>query len=113
MEDGICFIDKEGKRFSCDTIASHIGLAKLIIEQDSKLGEEYKASNKIDPVDFLISNKGYMRVTNQGCYRVLVFDSTTISNMQRGVIRHYNELGFRLEDMEVIKQRMQKNNELR
>jgi len=110
MEDGICFIDKEGKRFSCDTIESHVGLANLIIEQDPKLSEEYKQTNKMDTVDFLISKKGYMRVTNQGYYRALVFDSTTISNMQRGVIRHYYELGFRLEDMEAIRKR---NNESR
>ena len=109
MRDAVWFIDKNGKKFSCDTISSHIGLANLIIENDLKLGEEYKASKKVDPVDFLISNKGYMKITDLSCYKALVFDSTTISNMQRGVIRHYYELGFRIEDIEAIRLRKEKS----
>ena len=109
MEDDACFIDKQGNRVRCDTVTSHIGLANVMLEEVPELGEEFKKSGKQDPVDFLLSNKGYIKVTTQGRYRAVVYDSSTISNMQRGVLRHYRELGYSLDDLEAMRRRKNKS----
>ena len=110
MENDVCFIDKIGKRVRCDTIASHMGLANLMLKEMPELGEEFKKSGKQDPVDFLISNKGYIKVTTQGRYKSVVYDSsTTISNMQRELLIHYRELGYSLDDLEAMRRRKNKS----
>ena len=63
MDDAF-FIDKDGNKIYSDTISSHIGLAKLILKNNQQLQEEYEKSNAHDPIDFLVQNKGYLKVSN-------------------------------------------------
>lgn len=110
MEDDVCFIDKTGKRVHCDTIASHIGLANLMLEELPELAEEFKKSGKKDPVDFLVSNKGYIKLTKQGrYYKRAVYDSSSeMSRVQLELLRHYRELGYSLDDLEAVRRMVNK-----
>ena len=94
------FVDKEGNKISMDKISSHIGLAVEVMKNDAKLYEEFKKSGKRDPVDFLISNKGYIKITNQGYYRKCIYSSSKISEKQRDICLYYIEQGYGVEDQD-------------
>ena len=94
------FVDKEGKKISMDKISSHIGLAIEIMKNDAKLYEEFKKSRKRDPVDFLISDKGYIKITKQGYYRKCIYSSSKISEIQKYICLHYIEQGYSVEDQD-------------
>ena len=107
--EGVYFIDKEGNVIHCDTIESHIALANLIIEQNSRFKEEFNKCGMRDPVDFLVERKGYMKVRNHGYYRRgITFDSQKLSDIQRQVIRNYHEEGYRMDDVALIRLRQKR-----
>ena len=107
MED-IFFVDKNGKKIFSEEISSHIALGNLVIQKDEQLKKEYEESGKRDVVDFLISDKGYLKVTNIDYYYSLVFSASKISKKQKEVVRRYGIAGYRLDDLDKKKQ---KNNE--
>ena len=54
MNEEVCFIDLEGKKISCEEIASHIGLALEILKNNECLQEEFEISGKNNALDFFI-----------------------------------------------------------
>ena len=99
MEE-VFFIDRDGNKISMDQISSHIGLANEIINRNEFIKQEFEKSGKMDPIDFLVSNKGYMKLTNQGFYRRCVYSSSKVSERQRDFIEYFIEEGYRLDDIE-------------
>ena len=99
MEE-VFFIDREGNKISIDGVLSHIGLAHKIVESSDNLKSEFNKSGKVDPIDFLISNKGYMKLSNQGYYRKCVYSSSKVSERQRAFIDYFIEEGYSLDDLE-------------
>ena len=104
MEE-VFFIDREGNKLSVDEISSHIGLANKIVQSSDTLKKEFEKSGKVDPIDFLISNKGYMKLTNQGFYRRCVYSSSKVSERQRDFIAYFCEEGYSLDDVEHFTER--------
>ena len=102
MEE-IFFIDSEGNKISSDKIFSHVALANAILQKRKELEEEYKQSGERDPVDFLISKKGYIKISNQGYYRKCVYSSIKISEKQKNLISYYCEEGYSLDDIDFKK----------
>lgn len=98
----IFFVDKDGNKISNEHIGSHIGLAFAMLEEDEKLKKEFIESKKRNPVEFLITNKGYMTVNNIGEYKVVVFTSSSISDKQRKLLIYYHEEGYELNDQSQI-----------
>lgn len=104
MEE-VFFIDREGNKISMDEISSHIGLANEIVKRNKILKEDFEKSGKVDPVDFLISNKGYMKLTNQRLYRRCVYSSSKVSEKQRDFIAYFIDEGYKLDDIEHFTER--------
>ena len=102
-DEDVFFIDYDGNRISLDDISSHIGLAVKIIESNATLKEEFKNSEKQDPVDFLISDKGYMKLTEQRWYKKCIYMGTKLSNRQKELCRYFEEEGYELEDQYRLK----------
>ena len=96
----IFFVDREGNKIYNEKIASHIGLANLMIKESEHLKKEFEESQKNDPVDFLIS-KGYLKISNISYYRRVVYFSSKISDKQRRLLRYYCEEGYNLDDLTV------------
>ena len=100
--EGAFFMDSNGNMISCDTISSHIGLANKLLEEDEQLREEFKNSKRKDIIDFLILDKGYVKVSNIGYYRNIVYHSGKISQRQRELVYYYKfEEGFNLDDLRI------------
>ena len=103
MDDAF-FIDKDGNEIYSDTISSHIGLAKFILKNNQQLQEEYEKSSAHDPIDFLVQNEGYLKVSNIGYYKKITYDSSNLSDRQKEVLDYYHfEEGFELDDLKMIK----------
>ena len=83
MYEDVFLIDNEGKRISSDTISSHIGLALKVMEQRLELKEEFEKSNRRNPLEFLLGDKGYMTISEMGTYRKIVYDSELSSEKQK------------------------------
>ena len=98
MDDAF-FIDREGNKIYSDTIASHIGLANLIIKNNQQLSKEYELSKRKDKVDFLIYEKGYVTISNIAYYRKIKFSSLSISERQREIIEYYCKRGYDVDDL--------------
>ena len=96
----IFFVDREGNKIYNEKIASHIGLANLMLKENEHLRKEFEKSKKNDPTDFLIS-KGYLKISNISCYRRVVYFSSKISDKQRRLLRYYCEEGYELDDISI------------
>ena len=104
--DDVFFIDRDGNKIYSDTIASHIGLANLILEQNNQWDEEYKKSGMNDPVDFLVLRKGYLKLSNLGpYYRRIVYSSARLTEKQRDLIEYYHEEGYDIDDLDDLELR--------
>ena len=106
MEE-VFFINKEGKRFYCENISSHIGLANLMIKQDEKLAERFKKSRKGNPVEFLLENEGCI-AGSDGIDNKITYDSELISEGQKRWIQYYIEEGYGHYDLAMERKRLQK-----
>ena len=107
MEQDVCFIDQNGSLVSAKDISSHIELSKVILEKDEELLEEFKQSGRKDPVDFLVMDKGYIKVSDNGdYYKVVSFSHSKISDKQRRLLAYYREEGYRLDNLS----KFEKNN---
>ena len=101
--DDVFFLDRDGNRLHSDVIASHIGLARCIVDRNEALKEEFESTHQQDPCDFLI-NKGYMKVTNMQYYRRAVYHSQKISEKQRDWLLYLSEEGYDLDDLFITEQ---------
>lgn len=108
MDDEIFLIDREGKRFSSEQISSHIGLANLILEQDEALKREFEQSGKINPLEFLLGDKGYMTISQIGVYKQVIYDSALVSEEQRRWLYYYYEEGYKFKDLAAEKKSLEK-----
>ena len=98
MNEEVCFIDLEGKKISCEEIASHIGLALELLKNNKCLQEEFEKSGKNNALDFFI-NKGYMTVSNMEYYRQVIFNKRLISEKQKEWLRYFIEYGYEFIDL--------------
>ena len=94
----VIFINKEGQPISVDGIESHIALANYILSKSKELKAEFKESGKMDPVDFFICNKGYIKVNDTGYYKVVSYSSRNISELQLSMIAALAQDGYTLDD---------------
>ena len=108
-----CFIDRDGNEIHMDGVESHIGLANEIIKNDPKLNDEFINSYRKDMVDFLIYEKGFIKLSNQMYYRRCVFLSSKISPKQRKILRFFAEDGYELDDLRIreLEQKAQQGTE--
>ena len=103
MDEEVCFIDGEGNKIFCENISSHIGLAMAILEQDKRLGEEFKKSGMQDSADFLVNTKGWVKATRQGYYRKCVYSSSRLTEKQRKRLLYYKYTeGYEMDDLDII-----------
>ena len=107
MDDKVFFIDANGNMISIDNISSHIGLANEIMKKDKSLQEEFKKSGKIDPVDFLVLDKGYIKLAELGFYKKCVYSRSKLSERQKEICMYFKEKGYELEDQDFIKMIME------
>lgn len=104
MED-IYFIDNDGNKVYSDTIKSHIGLAKMIIENNKEMQLEIQNSNVQDIVDFIVQNKGYMKVSDLGrFYKVVTFSSKRLTKKQKDILYFLAEEGYKFDDLSNLRQ---------
>lgn len=100
MEDEILYIDENGNKISSEEISSHIGLSKLILDKNEELKNEYEKSGKSDMCDFLVMDKGYLKVSKIGnYYKVVSYASSKVSDKQRRVLAYYAEEGYALDNL--------------
>ena len=100
MEEDAFFIDQNWNKISAQGISSHIGLSKVLLESSEKLSEEFTESGRKDAVDFLVMDKGYIKVSDNGdYYRVVSFTHSKISDKQRRLLAYYREEGYRLDNL--------------
>ncbi len=97
------FIDGEGNKISINKISSHIGLALEIIAKNKQLQKDFNESGERDPVQFLIANKGYLKITDQKSYKRCIYSSLKLSDIQREFVNYYEEHGYVLEDIDKLK----------
>lgn len=101
--DDVFFINQDCKKLSSEDIASHIGLANLILENNEQLKKEFQKSGRNNPVDFLICDKGYLKITNQGIYQKLVYSSDKLSPRQKELVEYYTQAeGYDSDDLAII-----------
>ena len=96
----VFFVDKKGNELYIQSFQSHVALAKYFLENSNSLKSQYENREKKeeDIVEFLQSNKGFMKGSQQGPYKIITFDSRIISDEQRELLRGYNEEGYHLDD---------------
>lgn len=99
--DDIFFVDKEGKRIYSEDVASHGALAEIILQKNEELRKEFEQSKRSNPVDFLIYQKGYLKISNQGYYHKIVFTSLNISDKQRRIIMGFKQEGYEVDDLAI------------
>ena len=97
------FINREGKKISIENLSSHIGLALEIIAKNKQLQKEFNESGEKDPVQFLIANKGYVKITDIRFYKRCIYSSLKLSEIQREFVNYYEEHGYVLEDIDKFK----------
>ena len=106
--DEAFFIDENGNKISSEEISSHIGLALRILEENEELKKEFEKSGKANPVEFLISNKGYMAGGTMGVYKSITYKSSSITDKQRRLLGYYYEEGYRLNNESAKKEEREK-----
>lgn len=102
MEKEEFFIDRNGEKVSIEGIFSHYDLAIKLIENDEKLHKQFEKSKEKDPIDFLVCDKGYMKLTTQAYFRKCVYHSKVISEKQKEMVREYVKSGYDLDDMYIL-----------
>jgi len=107
----VFFVDSEGNIIYSEEIESHIGLADEIIRSDESLSEEYKKCNGCDMVDFLIENRGYIKVSDIHFYKALEYYGPKTSYKQKKIIMAYYEQGFRILDLAARKKQREDDGE--
>lgn len=96
------FIDKNGEKVSIEGIFSHYDLAMKLLENDKNLQIQFKESKEKDPIDFLVCDKGYMKLTTQAYYKKCVYHSRVISEKQRELIKEYCKNGYDIDDIYIL-----------
>lgn len=104
MEANPYYINPDGKIVEYEGIASHIGIAMQVIEDDPKMKEEFKNSNFKYATDFLIQKRGFIQVTDDagnGYYqRKLLFSASKMSQAQKRIIMELIAEGFTYENID-------------
>ena len=102
--DDIFFIDKDGNKIYSEEVASHIALANIIISKNASLREEYEKSKRNGyPTDFLIFEKGYLKVSNIAYYQKIVYSSAAnLSEKQIRLIQYFRMDGYSAEDVSLV-----------
>lgn len=103
------FVDQDGNEIFDEKIGSHVALAIEILEKDEKLKSQYDSEGNrgMSTANFLQDKCGYMRGGEQGEYKMIIFDSSKISDSQRMALRGYHEEGYHFVDsyLEELKQK--------
>ena len=112
MIQKVFFVDKEGNEILGDDVGSHVGLAIEIIEKDESLKNEYHSGKNFirSAANFLQESKGFMRGSQIGEYKNLIFDSSSLTENQRRALRGYYEEGYKFIDSYADKLKEQQNN---
>lgn len=101
-DDEAFFVDENGNKISSDTISSHIGLALIMLEKNEELKKEFEDSGKENPIEFFISNKGYIAGGTMGTYKSIIYKSSSISEKQKKILTYYYEEGYNLKDETLV-----------
>ena len=99
--DECYFIDKDCRKIYNESIFSHIGLAKDLIDGSEILREEFEKSKIKDPCDFLV-RRGYIKVARHGYYKKCVYLSNSISERQMRLIGYFAAEGYEIEDIRTL-----------
>ncbi len=94
MEE-VFFIDLDGKVIESDTIASHIGLAKDIVEKDENLKQEFIESGYYKEDIFLTNYKGYILGSGMPYNRFILVNKEKTTPAQKKTALIYLEEGYR------------------
>lgn len=104
MEAHPYYIDQECKIIEFEDIASHIGIAKRIVEDDELLKKEFENSKMQYQTDFLIERKGFIQVTDEvgnGWYnKKLLFSASKMKPAQKRMIMGLIDEGFTYENVD-------------
>ena len=79
-----------------------------MLEKDEELKKEFEESGKKDPIEFLISNKGYIAGGTMGVYKSIIYKSSSISEKQKKILAYYYEEGYNLKDEALVEQGREK-----
>ena len=107
MDSNPYYINPDGNIVQYENMFSHIGIAMRILEENSKLKEEFESSKIKYPTDFLVENKGFIQVTNDegnGYYeKKLLFSASKMSKVQKQLIMRFIAEGYTYENIDVTK----------
>ena len=101
MEDEYAFyIDQEGRKISSEDVASHIGLASLILDNNETLKSEFIQTGTKNADEFLVRKKGYMKGSVIGnYYKAISYDASSISEIQKNRLAFYIARGFKVSKL--------------
>lgn len=108
MQEDIFFINERGEKISLENVMSHIGIANKILEQDNKMNEEFLNSGKSNPIDFLISTKGYIAVSQMQYYKSITYDSAKLPENNKRFLQYYKEEGYSSTDFEAERKKLER-----
>ena len=93
----VWFIDKEGKKWSNESISSHVGLALFIMEKYPEYEEEFKRSQEQDPSQIFLKKKEWMMGSD--IKRLIIYNRLTLTDEQRRWLQYYvAEEGYKKDD---------------
>ncbi len=112
------FVDEDGNEIYDLKIGSHVALAGEIIDKNLDLKNQYASEDnrRMSTANFLQDICGYMRGSELGEYKAIIFNSSIISEAQRLALRGYHEEGYHLIDSyldELKKQKTKQDEEER
>lgn len=117
MTNKAFFVDQDGNEIYDEKIGSHVALAIEILEKDENLKNEYESEENrgMSTANFLQDKCGYMRGSEQGEYKMIIFDSSKLSDSQRMALRGYHEEGYHFVDsyLEELKQKQEEKRKRR
>jgi len=104
MDTHPSYINPDGRYVEYEDLASHIGIAVRIIEDDEKLKREFEESGIKLATDFLVYKKGFVQVTddvgNGYYFRKLVFSASKLSPVQKSMVMGLIDDGFTYENVD-------------
>lgn len=99
MDLDVFFIDKNGDKVYDEKICSHIGLAMKYIEDHPELKEELKKHERMNEVQFLRDELGFLQGGTSRGVGILVYNSKKITDKQKQIVMYYyEEEGYHIEN---------------
>ena len=95
MTNKIFFVNKEGNEIFDEKLGHHIELAQEIIKKDKELKKMYDAKYyMMSTANFLQDIFGYIRGSCKDGEKIIIFDSSKLTDAQRLAIIRYNKEGY-------------------